>query len=308
MLETKLIMLEGLPSTGKTTNSQFLKIQLERNGYKVKWIHEVAHPHPTILQDIPVNKFPLNNKYKKLTLDKWSDYSKKISDKDEIHILDSAIFQFHIFWFLLNNASIKNLKNFVFKILGIIKILNPCIIYFYRNNIEETINYLEKERGTNTLEKIWERDRSLPYYQDKPTGVEGFKQFLKDYAYFVNLLFDSYPYKKESVEISEGNWHSYENRMLSFLGIDNISFSGRIPEAGVYKNKKLNFEIVVDGMTIIDPLGGTRKIMSKSDNEFYVERLPVILKFENNNQIVISGFQIIERWTTIGLIYEKMDK
>jgi len=47
MYDTRLIILEGLPSTGKSTNSDFLRMQLERNDKKVKWIHEVAHPHPT---------------------------------------------------------------------------------------------------------------------------------------------------------------------------------------------------------------------------------------------------------------------
>ena len=49
MIDTKLIMLEGLPSTGKSTNSSFLRRQLERNGKKVKWIHEVAHTHPSLV-------------------------------------------------------------------------------------------------------------------------------------------------------------------------------------------------------------------------------------------------------------------
>lgn len=48
MIDTQLIMLEGLPSTGKSTNSDFLRMQLERNGKKVKWIHEVTRPHPTL--------------------------------------------------------------------------------------------------------------------------------------------------------------------------------------------------------------------------------------------------------------------
>jgi tRNA uridine 5-carbamoylmethylation protein Kti12 len=49
MVDTKIIILEGLPSTGKSTNSDFLRMQLERNCKKVKWIHEVTRPHPILL-------------------------------------------------------------------------------------------------------------------------------------------------------------------------------------------------------------------------------------------------------------------
>lgn len=48
MRNTKLIMLEGLPGTGKSTNAHFLRTQLERNGRTVQWVHEVARPHPVL--------------------------------------------------------------------------------------------------------------------------------------------------------------------------------------------------------------------------------------------------------------------
>lgn len=48
MENTRLVMLEGLPGTGKSTNSYFLSMQLGRNGKTVKWIHEVARPHPVL--------------------------------------------------------------------------------------------------------------------------------------------------------------------------------------------------------------------------------------------------------------------
>ena len=44
----RLIMLEGLPGTGKTTNSYMLYEQLVRNGRDIRWVHEVSHPHPTL--------------------------------------------------------------------------------------------------------------------------------------------------------------------------------------------------------------------------------------------------------------------
>jgi len=44
----RLILLEGLPGTGKTTNSYKLYEQLVRNGRDVRWLHEVSQPHPTL--------------------------------------------------------------------------------------------------------------------------------------------------------------------------------------------------------------------------------------------------------------------
>lgn len=44
----RIILLEGLPGTGKTTNSYRLFEQLVRNGRDVRWLHEVSQPHPTL--------------------------------------------------------------------------------------------------------------------------------------------------------------------------------------------------------------------------------------------------------------------
>ena len=45
---SRIILLEGLPGTGKTTNSYKLYEQLVRNGRNVRWLHEVSQPHPTL--------------------------------------------------------------------------------------------------------------------------------------------------------------------------------------------------------------------------------------------------------------------
>ena len=153
MIDTKLIMLEGMAGTGKTTNSYFLQIQLERNKNKLKWIHEVARPHLTSFFDEAV-----------LTYEEYSD-------------------------------------------------------------------------------------------------------FLKKYPKTVDILNKIAVFRK------------------STIGIDLLD--------------------VVDGLTIKDPNGDMRELIPKSETEFYVGRLPTILRFDAG-QIMITGVQIPERWTTAGTIYKKL--
>ena len=44
----RLILLEGLPGTGKTANAYKLYEQLVRNYRDVRWLHEVSQPHPML--------------------------------------------------------------------------------------------------------------------------------------------------------------------------------------------------------------------------------------------------------------------
>ena len=363
MTDTKLIMLEGMPSTGKTTNARFINIQLERNNINAKWIHEVAMPHPVLffdevgfthdeyerfikaypkaadilnkiavfkkstvgihlpeiewhymdiigdevyqaLLEFDVWKFPLDV-YKKFALEKWTHFVEKaLKNRDEVYIIDSAIFQFQIFIFLFKNRPYEELQNFIDRIIEIIQPLNPCLIYLYRDNAEATIDYLEKDRGSAYLEYLWNRDKAQPYYQDKPEGAESFKQFLRDYSGMANLLFESFPANKISLEISDDNWTYREDKMLSFLDVNRISSPDAFPQNGVYTNEALGFVINVDGLSFTDPTGQIRKLIPKSHNEFYVDWLPTVLRFEAE-KIIIAGSQVCERWTTTGMTYTK---
>jgi len=364
MIDTQLIMLEGLPSTGKSTNSDFLRMQLERNGKKVKWIHEVARPHPTLffseaclshseyedflkaypesahvfnsiavfrknsvgidLHEIEWNhagdisglafdaikqhdvwNFPLE-KGNKATIEKWKHFAETtMQDKEFVYILDSSIFQAQIFGFLWDNAPYERLERFVNKLCEIVKHMTPSLIYLYRENTEDTIQYLEKDRGTQGLTRVWERDKTRPYYQDKQEGAEGFKQFLRDYAIYARSLFYSLDCRKIDIEISESNWINYENKMLSFLEIERISSLKFFPPNGVYRSDELNYEIIVDGLMIIDPDGNNKRLTPKTVKEFYVECLPIILRFEDSEHIIMSGTQINAPWSTTGMVYKK---
>ena len=365
MIDSQLIMLEGMPSTGKTTNSRFIQIQLERSSMKTEWVHEVAMPHPVLffdeagmtydeydnfiktypqtadilnsiavfrkstvgihlpelqwncgdkidskvyqaLLEYDVWNFPIDV-YKKFALEKWEYFTRKaLENRDKVYIIDSAVFQFQIFTFLFKNRPYQELQSFIEQIGDIIRPLNPCLLYFYRENTEATIDYLVKDRGISYLEYIWNRDKDQPYYADKPPGAESFKQFLRDYADMANLLFASLQINKISFEISNGNWESLEDEMLSFLDIHRLPGPKAFPQNGVYKNEETGFVINVDGLSMTDPTGKIRALFPKSANEFYVDWLPTILRFEEN-RIIISGSQICERWTAMGMLYKKMN-
>jgi len=303
MVDTRLIMLEGLPSTGKSTNSDYIRMQLERNGNNVKWIHEVASPHPLFLF---FEICSCLKKHENAVLEKWEHFARMaLHDKDTVFILDSSIFQAQIFTYLWNNAPYERLESFVDKLCHIVKCLNPSLIYLYRKNSEDTIEYLEENRGRQYLLNIYERDKSRPYYQDKPKGAEGFKQFLRDYANYAKSLFDSVDCKKLSIEISEADWTTYENMMLSFLEIENIPCLEFFPLNGVYRNVEFGYEIIVDRLTIIDPDGNRKKLTPKTADEFYAECLPMILRFETE-QLVMTGLQINAHWSTTGMRYVKV--
>lgn len=362
MAQSKLIFMEGLPSTGKSTNSGILLSQLNQNGKKARWIHEVSRPHPTLffyeaclderqynhllnkhpeaklllnklknirgqsivfdlleiewnyshlldievvneLRSYDVWNFPID-KYINIALEKWRYFVDKQRQTDEIIILDSSIFQFQIYTFILAEVPFSKLKTFIETIYELAAPLNPCLIYFYRENTDDTIDFLIRDRGISFLERIWERDKEQPYYHNRPMGAEGYKLFLKDYGKYAKSLFDTFPFSKLLLEISKGNWDEYVKKLMEFFNVEYkeppiVQFPN-----GRYYNEKLKSSIEIINEKCITPGGGQKRLFAKSESEFCFNDLPVILHY-TNDCIVIEGEQLCDQWTTTGTIFKR---
>ncbi|MCQ6562548.1 hypothetical protein [Paenibacillus mendelii] len=359
----RLILMEGLPSTGKSMNSGLLLTQFERNGRQARWIHEVARPHPTLffheacidsheyagfiarypnaadvlerigmkrnssigidlldaewnyaeamgadaLRDLgqyDVWNFTLE-RYMEAALEKWRYFVQAQIASDEIIILDSSIFQYQIYSFLLVDAPFSKLKAFIEEIYEIIMPLQPSLVYYYRENTEDTIDYLAESRGIGFFNRIWERDRKQPYYKDRPQGAEGYNMFLRDYGAYAKKLFDSAPISKLLLEITEGNWEEYTGLLMSFVNISSIAPPAARFPSGQFVNETLNQQLTFIDDYCITPGGGRKRLSPKSDTEYYLHDIPVTFRWIQD-RIVVEGEQLIDRWTASGTIFQRI--
>lgn len=357
MKSNRPILLEGLPGTGKSTNSFFLLNQLERAGAKTRWFHEVARPHPVLffdeayftldqyaalLRDHPAAESALQaalqirsnsvgidllevewhhldeigreafealkahdawnldlDQYTEAALNKWTWYVHMALKEDAaVHIFDSALFQFQIFTFLLENAPATRIEAFVGQLIDILAPLNPLLIYLYRGDVRKTIDFLVDLRGEDFLERIWTRDQHRAYYSDKPRGAEGQKRFLLDYAALADRLFDRVSCEKAKVDITGEDWPRIEDRLLNLLGIERRSAIEALPPPGTFRAQD-GFEMTVEGLRLRDPNGHLRALTPKSEVEFHIEGLPTTLRFSGADEFTLAGEQIAEKWTAL---------
>jgi len=88
--------------------------------------------------------------------------------------------------------------------------------------------------------------------------------------------------------------------------VERKSYPNVLPPNGIFRNNALDQDIEVNGLLMKDPNGTERILTPKSTCEFYVECLPVVLHFNGFDQIIISGEQICDRWTTTGTQFERV--
>ena len=363
-MNNRLILLEGLPGTGKSTNSFKIYEQLYRNGKKVDWIHEVSGPHPVLfftescmskeeyqkfkmkyheiaelldevaevrkttvgidqdtisrrLQEaqeqawyqelLQYDAFPKSlDRYELQALEKWEAFAKKaLEDEETVFIIDSSIFQYQIFTYLLKQEPYERLKTFVCRIAEYIKPLNPLLIYLYREHVEDSIAFLKEQRGEQDLVSTWERDQGEPYYQSKQKDVTAFYDFLKDYARYAEDLFETLKFDKRKIEISENTWKAYEDEMLGLLGLHRIEIPEYKALEGTFINPEHGFSFTIQDNVMKDPEGVQRRLSPESQEKFFVEGIPTVLQFFGENSIRLLGRQIIPQWTETGTIYTR---
>lgn len=365
MIDTKLIVLEGMPGTGKTTDSFFLLSQLKHSCIAARWVHENARPHPTsyfneaclsyeelelFFQRFPntrsiiekigmkrrttieldlmeikwhyikhfgddaydeISRFDVWNfdldLYERVALEKWEAFVSEALKGEEVILLDSSLFQYQIFTFLLKNAPYERMRGFVKKLYNIISPLKPVLIYLYREKTEDAIAYLEKQRGAEFLEYIYERDKNEPFYINRPKGAEGMREFLRYYGCWTNNLYETAACKKMSLELSKEQWNRYEEELMSFLDLERQqSPKEQICCSGTFRNDEMDTEIKIEAGSLIDKWGNCRKLIPKSCSEYYIHNLSVSIKFINQDKFRIEGQQINERWTTAGAVYKRV--
>ena len=363
-MRNRLILLEGLPGTGKSTNSFKLYEQLIRNGKKVHWIHEVSQPHPVLFftescmtkeeyrdfkkkypevaelldevaevrkttvgidqeavsrrrqnateqawyqELLQYDAFPSAlDRYELQALEKWEAFARNaMQDEETIYILDSSLFQYQIFTYLLKAAPYERLEVFVRKIVECIELLNPLLIYLYRKRTEDSIEYLKSQRGEQDLVSTWERDKGQLYYQNKQNDVTAFYDFLKDYATSAESLFETLKFDKRRIEISENNWKAYEDEMLGLLEINRVEIPAYKAMEGTFVNVEHGFSFTIQDNVMKDPEGVQRHLSPRSQDEFFIEGIPTILQYLDGNSIRLTGQQIIPQWTETGAIYIK---
>ncbi len=362
----RVILLEGLPGTGKTTNSYRLFEQLVRNGRDVRWLHEVSQPHPVLfftescltkeeyrlfaekypeaagmldgiaevrastvgidhltaarrmpgqenaawyreLLQYDAMDFP-PERYRPAALEKWEAFVNAALGNDTVYILDSSIFQYQIFTFLLNGAGYPRLAGFVGSIMDMLRPLRPALIYLYREKTEDSIAFIEKQRGMKALGSIWERDKKRPYYRNKQQDVTAFFDFLKDYAEWASRLYDESGCEKLKIEITAQDWSLYERKMLKFLCIAHQDAPSCKAEDGTYVNAATGAALSIKDGILTDPEGAKRRLSPKSPTEFFMEGLPEILCFEKDGSAKLRGQQIIPRWSETGTVYTRETK
>jgi len=312
-VDTKLILIEGIPGSGKSTLAQFITHTLTSRGIACQWWYEEEKDHPLyIFHDAKALQQTIealsDGRYRQIieaVLGKWQTFTQELQSSKSVVILDGCLFGYLTWSLFPLDIPAEEIQTYLSQVEQSIQCLKPCLIYLYQQDIPHALEKICERRGGNTHSRLIEQTTQSPYGERrKLQGFDGMVTYWKAFRSLIEAAFSRFDTSKFSLENSMQNWSLYERNVLKFLGIPEqeqvtiapsqlqqfvgtYSFEedGSLQECRILLEKEY---LIVDGMPQVWP---RTRLIPRLHNLFAIESLPFQVTFEENIYGVVSGMR-----------------
>jgi deoxyadenosine/deoxycytidine kinase len=229
MLDTQLIVIDGLPGSGKTTSIKWLAQQLEQCHIHADYLFEFDTAHPLWwyeywdgtdyrtpdFDNIPIETFIQNS------LGNWRGFADSLQESDQLIVAESIFFQNATTMLLMGDADQNRLKKYAHEVQQLVRQLNPVLIYFHQIDPANSLRRTCAIRGPEFEQELLTNMESFPYLKSRNLkGLDGLSQLWLQSQQITDQLFEEYTIRKVAIENSTGNWTDYYQRILDFLQLE----------------------------------------------------------------------------------------
>ena len=179
-MDHTLIVIDGLPGSGKSTTAEWLTRQLHQNGVDAFWLQETDVTHPlwwydfwngTDYQPPDFDNAPIEI-FIKASLEKWRGFADKARTVNKTIVAESVFFQNAVAMFLMGGTEQTKLREYAYEVQSITRGLNPALIYFYQNDVAGALRRICDLRGRDFETELFSNMEQFPFL--KQQGLKGF--------------------------------------------------------------------------------------------------------------------------------------
>ena len=219
MIDTKLILIEGLPGSGKTMTAELLAAEIRTYGKKCLWFNEWAENHPVFISIDHLSEVISSSRLREKTvLQKWEKFAEEMEDERTVYIFESRFWQTDVMFMYLAGHSKAEVVESNQRIITAITGLNPVMIYFTHDNIEAALTrtFQAKHEGWEQLvlgfveQQKWATDRGLK-------GREAWFKFFSEWALVAERLYARLTFPKIKVQNPHSDWDLVMRKIREFL-------------------------------------------------------------------------------------------
>jgi hypothetical protein len=221
--QTRLIIVEGIMGSGKSTTCQFLEGYLQNRGISARFLPEWVMPHPIRVDDaLPHPYEPWRDvtieEYLERSRVRWHAFVEERRFAATVTVLDGQLFHGDLTNLFMMGASHEVCDRHVEQVTRATAPLRPAVIYFAASDVPRALGVVFRARG-----KKWEKYQvdwktHSPYCQQRGlSGYDGLLRMYLDYRALTDGLFAALPMRKLQIDPSDGDWPRYQERIRVFL-------------------------------------------------------------------------------------------
>ncbi len=317
---SRLILVDGITGSGKSTTAQFICQQLEASGIKAKWYHEEEPGHPL------ESRFDVEHLqgeaeiegFCEETPELWRRFAEMAQSDDRVHIIESYLLQDTARVLFQNNVDRGRITQLIKQILQSVTPLNPALVYFWQQDAAASLRRIWERRGERWAKWCIETDASAPYSQTVAgSNEEKAIALWRDYQAYANELVAGLTIPKLCIENTTPDWQRYQQQIADFLGLGLHTGSAEI-DADIYGtystvvgDRQPQCTVAHDGERLCllsNFLWPKMWLQPQGKDVLLIESLPLSLRCLRNpaGKVVAIRLEGVSRWD--GCVLQRKDR
>ena len=167
-MQTKLIIVDGHSSVGKSSISKSVYKQLSRE-HEAYWLHEECENHPirqdefsfgelTTAEGMELNRVGM--------LQKWTAFRESIISSGKVCVTEGCLLHAYDRYFIHSPWNDDEINAYYAQVLEVIGGLNPLVVFLHRPDLRKSLEKAFMARGKWWRDLILKRDDDHVYFKN----------------------------------------------------------------------------------------------------------------------------------------------
>ena len=186
---SRVILIEGLPGSGKTSLAEWLCAELQARGVSASWIPELDRGHPVI--DRETMRTAKAHGYAERCVARWEAFSRRVQglQSPSVFILEACLFQSTVRFLIEYERAAHEIEAYLPAVEHCLARLRPHLVYLTQTDVEA---YLQDEvirrKGNDIVSRIAKYSATTPFAVSR--GLSASSALVPLYATYRSLCDD----------------------------------------------------------------------------------------------------------------------
>jgi hypothetical protein len=218
--EPRVLLIEGLPGTGKTSLAEWLCKRLADGGRDAAWAREEAPDHPVI--DRATRRTAAEPGYADRCIARWQAFARRLAEEPspEVFVLEGCLFQSTVRFLIEHEHPAGDTARYLVAVESALSPLAPRLVYLTQPDPEAWLrDALADRKGEATVAKIAAHSATTPFAVRR--GLEGRDALVGLYTTYrvaCDALVARTTWPVLALDAARATETSVRNRARAFLG------------------------------------------------------------------------------------------